>query len=328
MSYNGNILIIDGSTVKEFLSFNDVKKIIRQTYLLHEEGKTVLPHSIFLRPDSQNRIIGLPATVGGDINVSGIKWVSSYPDNYLQGIPRASSMIILNDAQTGYPLCCINGTFINLLRTSCSAFLVAEKFFQEKTVKSLGIVGTGAIASCFIDCIKYFGTISVNEIKVYDKKVQQSEKFIQEKKLLKASITNSVEQLIKECDAILFATTADEPYIFDTMPFKHNPLVLNISLRDLDAEIILQSNNIVDDADHVNRENTSIHLAIKKSGDLTFINGSIAEYFQNKIQFDINKPTILSPFGLGILDVAIGKYIYDLALQQDKGIVINNFLNN
>lgn len=318
--------MIDGKTVKQLLDFEVGKRIIRNAYLLHEQGETVLPHSIFLRPDSKNRIIGLPATVAGDVNVSGIKWVSSYPDNYLYGKARATSIIILNDAETGYPLCCINGTFINLFRTSCSAFSVAEKFFKNGKV-NLGIIGTGAIASCFIDCIKYFGTVGVNEIKVFDKKIEQSEKLIQEKNLVNASITNSIEQLIKECDVILFATTAGEPYIFDTALFKHNPFVLNISLRDLSAEIILSSNNIVDDADHVNRENTSVHLAHKKTGNLDFINGSIAKYFQNKIQFDINKPTILSPFGLGILDVAIGKHIYDKALQQNSGAVINNFFN-
>lgn len=327
MSNNGNILLVDGTTARELLSFDMGKKIILETYLLHEEGNTVLPPSIFLRPDSRNRIIGLAATIGGERNVSGIKWVSSYPENYLQGIPRASSMIILNNAQTGYPFCCINGSFINLFRTSCSAFIVFEKLLLSKTVNSFGIVGTGAIASCFIDCIKHFRTVVVNKIKVFDKKVEQSEKFIQEKNLLNASIANSAGQVIKECDAILFATTAGEPYICDKEIFNHNPLVLHISLRDLSAEIILASNNIVDDADHVNRENTSIHLANKKTGNLNFINGTIAKILQNKFHIDDNKPTVLSPFGLGILDVAIGKYIYDKAAEQNKGTVINNFFN-
>lgn len=323
----GNILMIDGTLVEELLNFDKGREIIRETYLLHEEGKTVLPHSIFLRPNSRNRIIGLPATIAGAINVSGIKWVSSYPDNYLQGIPRASSMIILNDAQTGYPLCCINGTFINLFRTSCSAYLVTEHLLPEKVVRSLGVIGAGAIAGCFIDCLKHFKTIEVNQVKIFDKKVGHAEKFIAGKKIDNASIANSIEPLIEECDVILFATTAGEPYVFDAKLFKHNPFVINISLRDLDAEIILASNNIVDDVDHVNRENTSIHLANKKTGDLNFINGNIAKVFQNEIQIDNKKATILSPFGLGILDVAIGKYIYDTAIAQNKGIAINNFFN-
>ena len=323
----GNLLMINSSEAKELLNFDDGKKIIRQIYLLHEEGKTILPHSIFLKPDSRNRIIGLPATVLGEVNVSGIKWVSSYIDNCLQGIPRASSIIILNDIQTGYPFCCINGAFINLFRTSCSAFTVAEKYSRDRVVSKLGIVGAGAIAGCFVDCIKYFGGIPVTKLRVFDKKVEKSEKLIQEKKISNSSISNSVEELIIESDVIFFATTASEPYIFNSSLFSHNPLILNISLRDLSPKIIVASNNIVDDIDHVNRENTSIQLANKQTGNINFINGSIAMFLHNDLKLDTKKPTIFSPFGLGILDIAIGKYIYNKARDQNRGTVIKNFFN-
>lgn len=319
--------MIDGITVRSLLDFVNGKEIIHQTYLLHEEGKTVLPHSIFLRPDSRNRIIGLPAYIGGEVNVSGIKWVASYPDNYLFGKARASSMIILNDAQTGYPICCIDGSFINLFRTSCSAFLVAEKLSNINNKISVGIVGTGAIAGCFIDCLNFFGTVPAQNIFVFDKNKEQVEKFVQEKCLDCSSKTKSAEELILKSDIILLATTSSQPHIFNKDLFTHKPLVLNISLRDLYADIILSANNIVDDLDHVNRENTSIHHAYKKTGVLNFINGNVAQLLKTGVVVDNDKPTVFSPFGLGILDVAIGKYIYDLATEQNKGTVINNFFN-
>ena len=41
---------------------SEIIEIVKNTYLFHNEGKTALPHSIFLRfpNDERNRIIGLP----------------------------------------------------------------------------------------------------------------------------------------------------------------------------------------------------------------------------------------------------------------------------
>jgi len=36
--------------------------------------------------------------------------------------------------------------------------------------------------------------------------------------------------------------------------------------------------------------------------------------------------TVFSPFGLGILDIAVGQYIYQLASSQGEGTVIQSFL--
>ena len=34
---------------------------------------------------------------------------------------------------------------------------------------------------------------------------------------------------------------------------------------------------------------------------------------------------VFSPFGLGILDLAVSKLVYDLAQAQNMGVVINSF---
>ena len=74
----------------------------------------VQPVKPYLRyRDLTNRIIALIAFVGGKINLAGIKWIASFPDNINHGLPRAHSVVILNDADTGAPVGIINTALLS-----------------------------------------------------------------------------------------------------------------------------------------------------------------------------------------------------------------------
>ncbi len=321
-----NLLIIKNQDVRELMDFEKAKQIILDTYILHEKQQTILPNSIFLKPDNRNRIIGLPAYVKGEVDALGIKWVASFPGNVNNNLHRASAIIILNDIKTGYPYCVFEGTYISFFRTSCGAYLVAEKLFQGRKINQIGIVGAGDIANSFLECFRIFNSLQSDKFKVYDINPEQSKKFIKKNHLLPESISDNIEDVLQSSDLIIFATTAGAPHVFRNY-FSHNPVILNISLRDIASDIIMSSFNIVDDIDHINKENTSINLTYKDAGNLNFIKGTIAQLLLNELAVDANKPIIISPFGLGILDIAIAKYIYEMAIIKSKGLNIDDFFS-
>jgi ornithine cyclodeaminase len=103
--------------------------------------------------------------------------------------------------------------------------------------------------------------------------------------------------------------------------------VLHISLRDLSPEAILAADNVVDDLDHVVREGTSLHLAEQRVGHRGFVRATLAEVLTGAKtpRRSIAEPLVFSPFGLGILDLAVGQFAIERAHQAGLGRIIEGF---
>src|SRR3954452_439311 len=123
--------VLSGKQVNSVLAGSEksVVDIVENAYRIHGGGQTVNPPSYFLRfPDRpSDRIIALPASIGGEVQVAGVKWISSFPQNVAAGIPRASAVLILNDHDTGYPFACLESSIISASRTAASAALAADR---------------------------------------------------------------------------------------------------------------------------------------------------------------------------------------------------------
>src|SRR5437899_10276241 len=100
--------IINGKTVSDIVCTHRAEciRIVREAYLAHADGQSVNPDSYFLqfpeKPDC--RIIALPAYLGKNFDVAGLKWIASYPSNIQRGCPRGSAVRVLNSYETGCPL--------------------------------------------------------------------------------------------------------------------------------------------------------------------------------------------------------------------------------
>jgi 2,3-diaminopropionate biosynthesis protein SbnB len=325
--------VIVGGKVVQSIVFGDIEgcmRVVRAAYLAHGAGHSVNPNSYFLRfPNRPTaRIIALPAYLGDGFDIAGLKWISSFPENVAQGVPRASAVLVLNDYANGYPFACLEASIVSAARTAASAVMAAGACAGGRPLpRTLGIVGNGLIARYLYEFFIRTGWTFPN-IRLYDASPGESRRFSERLALVArhaVTLDEAIEPLLRESDLIIFATTASTPYVYDTNLFAHNPIVLNISLRDLGTDVILSSYNVVDDIGHVLNANTSPHLTEQRVGHRGFIQATISQLLAGERRLGTDRPVVVSPFGLGVLDLALGKWVYDIAKSRGELVEVPDF---
>lgn len=306
--------------------------LVEAAYRLHSEGDSVNPPSYFLQfPDRPTaRIIALPASIGGGIRVDGLKWISSFPENVAAGLPRASAVLILNDHDTGYPFACLESSIISATRTAAIATAAAGWLTRERPRPTrIGFVGTGLIA-------RYVHTFLVGNgweftaTALHDLSADSAAGFrgyLQRAGVPAVTVHDDAEQVIRSSDLVVFATVAGRPHVHDPGWFAHAPVVLHVSLRDLAPEVLLAATNLVDDVEHCLKANTSPHLVEQQTGSRNFLAGTLHDVMTGRVRVPADRPVIFSPFGLGVLDLAVGKDVYDHVDRSGELDVVGDFFH-
>ncbi|MDE1145761.1 MAG: 2,3-diaminopropionate biosynthesis protein SbnB [Azospirillaceae bacterium] len=305
-----------------------VMDAVANAYLAHAAGRTVNPDSHFLRfPDRPSaRIIALPARLEA---TAGIKWIASFPENRDHDLPRASAVVILNDMVTGFPQALLEGSGISAARTAASAALAAERLAGGRRAQALAVIGAGPIAATVLDYLQAAGW-AVGEIRVHDlvpaRAQALADRALDTGAAVAARVAASIPAAVDGADLVLFATTAGVPHLQDPGLFTRRHTVLHLSLRDLAVPVILAGQNVVDDIDHALKAQTSVHLAEQATGGRGFIAGTLADLLAGRLAPDAARPRFFSPFGLGILDLAVARLVLEEAVAAGEALAVDGFL--
>lgn len=305
------------------INWNMCTDVIREAVVCHSKSETVQPIKPYLRfKNLKNRIIAMPAYVGGKFDIAGIKWIASFPNNIQKNIPRASSVLILNDSNTGQIESIINTGLLSIIRTTSVSALVIKYFLEarKKDDLTIGIIGLGPIGLYHLKmCQELYGD-KISKIILYDIKGTQKETLggVSQEKIF---IAENWTEAYSESDVVITCTVSEDRYI-DLKP-KPGSLLLNVSLRDYRPEIFkfVKDSIIVDEWGEVCRENTDIEIFHKEKGLLEEQVRSIDDIVVHNIidSYPVDMPVMFNPMGMAIFDIAIAKYYLDIAKDKKVG---------
>ena len=295
-------------------NWGELINIIEDTVIAEKNNDFAQPIKPYLRfNDLTNRIIAMPAFVGGKTDMAGIKWIASFPKNIDKNIPRANSVTILNNSQTGEVESIINTVEVSKIRTSAVSGLLLEKYLKSFSGKAkVLIIGFGPIGQMHYDLLRNQFDEKVEKVSVYDLRKIEYNNFKR-----KDGFVDNWEKEFAEADVVMTTTVAKERYI--SVKPKENCLLLNVSLRDYKTEMFdyVKENIIVDNWEEVNRENTDIenfylNKGLKEEDVVTIYDALQEGYFKKGRYF-------FSPMGMAIFDIAIATYYFSKARKENVG---------
>jgi ornithine cyclodeaminase len=301
-----DLSIIPGSTVRAILEGNEelVLSAVTEAYLAHAGGRTKTPGTQPLYTNG-GRFFAMPASIEDARPIVGAKWVGSFIKNVAAGAERASALLIASDADTGRPIAIVDGTLISAKRTAAGAAVALRLVSSRDSVRSVGLVGCGPINYEVLRFIVHL--FPVEHVQLVDLQPARVEAFRERMRVDFPSLTAAPATLgeaMQTADVVSIATNATVPYI-NELPSRAF-VVLHLSLRDLAPDVIARCYNIVDDIEHVCTARTSLHLASEATGHRDFIRATIPDLLAGTAYYERpDVPTVISPFGLATLDLAV-----------------------
>jgi len=271
-----------------------------------------------------NRIIAMPAFVGGAFGMAGIKWIASFPANIDQGMNRAHSVTILNEADTGRPLSIINTTLISAIRTAAvSGYFIREIVRRRNAGKKyiIGISGFGIIGRTHLEMIAGILGEQLGSVYVYDIRpavLEGSDSAVPGINVVRAE---SWQQAYVQADIFIACTVSKERYI--DLPPKPGSLQLNVSLRDYTPAVAHFMDYIfVDNWEEVCRENTDIERMHLQHGLQRVNTMCITDLLDDGIALWADAPAVVmfNPMGMAVYDIAVSAYYHNKAIENGLGV--------
>jgi ornithine cyclodeaminase/alanine dehydrogenase-like protein (mu-crystallin family) len=283
-------------------------------------GRVEMPPKCGVHPMPESAINAMPGYVPA-AKVAGIKWVTRYLPNLEKGLPYVLGLLILNDPETGVPLCVMDCAWITAVRTG-AASAVAAKYLARKDSRQVGILACGVQGRSNLEAMKVVFP-ELQFAKVFDIRRDTAERYAREMAdLLKMRIdvAETPEAAVGGADIVVTCG----PILHDPKPVVGLAWLKKgvfLSAVDLDSYI---KPEVFNAAGKLYTDDLEQFLGYSRQGYFTGIHdpiGDLGELVAGKkpARQSADEVTMTANLGLAIEDIAVAARIYRTARERGMG---------
>jgi ornithine cyclodeaminase len=193
--------------------------VIERAFRVKAAGEVRMPPKVMITwadepgtEEKHGRIMAMPAYVGGEFDVAGLKWIPSVPSNPGRGLPRANALVLLTDPATGLPLAVMDGTVVSAMRTGAVTG-VAVRHLADPGARVACLLGAGVLAHTQLEALR---TVlpRLREVRVYDPAADRCSRFCARAQAatgLDVRPAGSAEAAVRGAAVVVPATMAVDP---------------------------------------------------------------------------------------------------------------------
>ena len=181
---------------------------------LQGQGDAVIEPRVHLEPGVSNGHFNvLRGSLGGDIDVAGVKVVGDFVDNYALGLPSELALLNLMDRRTGQPRAVIDASYLTDMRTG-AVTAIGAKHLARKGSKVLGHVGARGTAYWNVRLLDHL--FDFDEIRVHSRRPESREAFarqLSEDLGKRIVVTSDWESCVRDADVVVEASRLERPEV-------------------------------------------------------------------------------------------------------------------
>ena len=319
------MLFLTKKDIQAVFSMAEAIEADKQALRMYTEGKSTVPLRTNIEAQKGQNLF-MPAYVS-EINTSGIKIVSVFPDNPKLGKPAVPAQMLLLDGETGEVSALLDGTYLTQLRTGAVQG-AATDLLAKKDASFAVLIGAGGQAESQLEAmitvrdLKQVAVMDLNKELAQNFVDRMNEKFPD----VEIFVSQDNDADIAQADIITAVTTAPVA-VFDGSLVKPGCHINGIGsytkdMKELPLEAIVKADILaVDTFSGVFAEAGDVMEALAqdlvKEQDFIELGQLVLEPQLGRQ--DDTQITLFNSVGTAVLDVVVAKAIYDKAKSLDKG---------
>jgi ornithine cyclodeaminase/alanine dehydrogenase-like protein (mu-crystallin family) len=187
------------------LSMAEIIDALEIAFKSKGEGRTEMPPKPGVHPGGGNNFIhAMPAYIE-DLKSAGVKWVSGFPENFKQGLPYITGLLIYNEVATGLPLAVMDCVWITAKRTGAASAIAARRLARPES-SVMGVLGCGVQGRSHAEAFKVL--FPLKRILAYDADPASAARYAQDVgKTLGTEIVpvKTPREAVSGCDIVVTA---------------------------------------------------------------------------------------------------------------------------